>query len=116
MEWLRKNKAEVSYARKDEVRDGECVGWYVHSSEMFDVDTHKTPLKAIEAAMKRRKLGIGNCPVCGFAVNTIGNGKTPRHKHIRNPWSKEHEWLPPCTGSGKPADNYQELTPNPKKP
>lgn len=51
------------------------------------------------------KLGFGNCPVCGLAVNTVGKGKTPRHGHIK--WG--NRWLPPCAGSGKPVRYFQSV-------
>jgi len=56
---------------------------------------------------KRQKplRGIGNCPCCGFACQTVGNGKTPRHGHIKH----GKGWLPPCEGSGLPVANYLKL-------
>ena len=50
--------------------------------------------------MKKRMFIIGNCPVCLLGIVCVGDGKTPRHGHIK---TKKWGWLPSCPGSGKPA-------------
>lgn len=54
--------------------------------------------------MRKRKHQIGNCPECELCITCVGNGKTPKHGHIKHWYTKDHwRWLSPCGGSGKPA-------------
>ena len=59
--------------------------------------------------MKKRPYRIGNCPECHLCVTCVSNGKTPRHGHIKTNIRGYTEWLPPCSGSGKPAIYVQTV-------